>query len=234
MMKIDGKNIKDYGAKILTYNFKDTEFDTEDTEWPDGTLVPFLGQAKEKFKQLDVEIVLKGETKELIDRNISSLLALLKLPREIKFDNYAMLFRGQLIEKEKIDTVKPLVKRYIMQFKGYTYGARSKQDFNQSLSTQWKVKGNIPSAATLTITPTMTIQSITITGFSEMPITIRNLKKDVQITLDGEKGLIMENGQNKFKDVDLWEFPRLIPGTQSFGCSHTGLNISIEYNPRFL
>lgn len=184
---------------------------------------------------MKIELLFQAKRSEEIEKNISDCTALLLEPRVIKIDYQNFLYTVILTKVDSTNEVKSGAASIVTyNFIGYACGTRKKLDFNQALKAEWKIKGNIPTSAVVTITPTLSIQSATLTGFSDDPITIRNLKKDQAVILDGEAGTVTEAGQNKFKDVDLWAFPRLRPGMQTVTCDVESLRIHVEYNPRYL
>jgi phage-related protein len=95
--------------------------------------------------------------------------------------------------------------------------------------------------AIVTITPIQDIVELTITGLSRNPITgaaedivLSSLKANAAVTIDGESKLILQGGENKYSDSDFWNFPTVIPGSNSLTFSSTLCNVNIKYKPRYL
>lgn len=59
------------------------------------------------------------------------------------------------------------------------------------------------------ITPKADLSEITLKGFGDDPIVVRNLVKGNTVVIDGVKGKVTCNGINKFDDVEMWEFPKI-------------------------
>lgn len=233
-MKIDKINIRKFKA-VQTHTEITPAAVSNESEAVIGSVTPVLFRSAAGMKNILVVILFRGDDRETVETNISDLTALMLEPRVLTIEDRPFLYHVALtgFDQENLHPAGTFTK-VTYNFVGYACGTRKKLDFNQALKAEWKIKGNIPTSAVVTITPTLSIQEATLTGFSDDPITIRNLKKDQAVILDGEAGTVTEAGQNKFKDVDLWAFPRLLPGMQSFGCSHNGLKIHVEYNPRYL
>ncbi len=68
----------------------------------------------------------------------------------------------------------------------------------------------------------------------DLDIVIRNIKPEQKIIIDGETGLITENGEAKIEDVDIWELPTLQPGINVIRTNNNWLRIKVNYKPRFM
>ncbi|MFR4584880.1 phage distal tail protein, partial [Clostridium cadaveris] len=73
-----------------------------------------------------------------------------------------------------------------------------------------------------------------ITGLEDGPITIKNLTAGKKVIINGEDGTVLENGINKFGDTELWEWPRLLPGSNTITVSKNSCDITIKYKPRYI
>jgi phage-related protein len=75
--------------------------------------------------------------------------------------------------------------------------------------------------------------SITLTGLGEI-ITVKNLKANTPITIDGEACIVTEKGANKFAETDMWEFPVLQPGSNTIVTDNVNSTLRIQYKPRWI
>lgn len=71
------------------------------------------------------------------------------------------------------------------------------------------------------------------TGAS-LDIEIRNTTPGKKIVIDGESGLITEDGEAKIDDIDIWALPDLQPGENIIKTNNNWLEVTIRYNPRFM
>lgn len=83
--------------------------------------------------------------------------------------------------------------------------------------------------------------TLIITGLSRDPrteealeIKVKNYTPGKKIIIDGETGLITEEGQTKIDDVEIWELPDLKPGENIITTNNNWLEVTIKYNPRFM
>lgn len=67
-----------------------------------------------------------------------------------------------------------------------------------------------------------------------LDIEIRNTTPGKTISIDGETGLILEDGAVKIDDVDIWSLPTLQPGENVITTNNNWLGVAVHYNPRFM
>lgn len=91
-------------------------------------------------------------------------------------------------------------------------------------------RSNTETDCVITITATDVTESADVYG-----ITIKSLQKNDVVVIDGIKKTVMCNGINKFADVDLTAFPTLKPGKNNVGVSPPeNLEVSVSYYPTFI
>lgn len=62
-------------------------------------------------------------------------------------------------------------------------------------------------------------------------IPIKAINANTEIVVDSELGIVTANGENKFRDTELIDFPRLVPGNNTIECSIPDTEITIVYTP---
>lgn len=65
-------------------------------------------------------------------------------------------------------------------------------------------------------------------------ILVKNYTTGRPIVIDGETGLISEDGVSKIDDVDLWSLPTLKPGKNRITTNGEFMDIKISYKPRYI
>lgn len=88
---------------------------------------------------------------------------------------------------------------------------------------------NTKTAFRLIMQNPVALERITIIG-----ITVNNLPADSELIIDSVNGLITCNGENKFSDTDLIDFPYLSPGYNIISSSAAIDNLKVEYTPVFV
>ncbi len=83
--------------------------------------------------------------------------------------------------------------------------------------------------------------TLVITGLSrdprtgeELEIEVKNFTPGKKIIIDGETGLITEDGKIKIDDVEIWALPDLQPGENAITTNNNWLEVTVKYSPRFM
>lgn len=221
-----------YGVTIISKDIQNSGV-INYNDWLDNSLEPVkLKDEKFKFSQITVELLVEGADEDEVLTKISNILVNCK-NGILKFSDIDYFYNISLTSSsnKKICTI---AYQLTLSFQSsYKYLGQVIETVNRLTSKTITVAGNIETQAIVEITPSVTIidLAITINGVS---FTINNLTASKKIIIDGEKGSVTELTINKFKDVDLWEFPKLKPGTNIITCSRNTCDINIKYKPRFI
>lgn len=229
-MYINNKDINDYNAKLLSRIIYPSET-TINSEWNNNSLEPIIDKdIKRKFKKILIEIEFQGSVEE-IEIYKSNLLKEISISN-IKFKNLFNFYRGFMVSndiKNKVNGFEIIS----IEMKVIEEEEQKTINFNKSNNLTLFTGGNDTTPAILEITPSVNVSTVNITGLGE-EITLNNLTTNNTIIIDGVKGLITENGENKFKDYDSWGFPRLEPGENNISVDDNTLDIVIKYKPRWI
>lgn len=117
---------------------------------------------------------------------------------------------------------------------GHAIKGNGMRSTNNMYTLPIKNKGNLKSPCILEIVPTIDMIDFTIEGLSDQPIIINNLKKNSKIVIDSFNGSVTAGDDNKFNDVDMWEFPAISPGVNNIMLSRNECSVIINYYPRFM
>ena len=155
-------------------------------------------------------------------------------PFEVYFKDRELKFKCILNGSSDQPSLRQIRGRLQLSFIGYNIEDEVVETINRIKSKTINVNGNTKVPCIVEITPIIDMIDLTITGLSEYPLTVRNLKGNKTIIIDGIEGTVLQEGENKFADTDMWEFPFLVPGTNTISVNKDTCNITIKYNPRFL
>lgn len=191
-----------------------------DTSLSDGTLKIIL-------------LVIGGDRVDTIKR-VSALISMYTSKCKIVLDEaepgfiYDCVF--QSYSTDMIDDCKYMVTLTFTanKYNRYSTVVRLKGNTEYTLNVGGTWKTNMRISA---IVPN-TLSSVVING-----ITVSNLSADVStnvVVVDGINGVITCNGENKFLDTDITEFPMLTPGDNTITISNELIPIVIAYNERFI
>lgn len=234
-MKINNTNINIFGARQhrVEYGHQGVKFSNE---WTPGTVLPYMGTCNVDFKQLTVTLVLKGATRTQILNNRSALLAILTEPVIIELDNNPHYFYGVLRSHKETEVVKQRWHTMELSFDCYEYGATVTASGNTSFTIT--NPGNVPSPCVVTITPGISASKITLTGIcvdplkgTDLPVEIPDVETGKTIIIDGETGLILQNGS--LKEMYIWALPALKPGVTTITCDNRLMTVSVSVKPLY-
>lgn len=238
-MKFNDVDLSKYGAKQYRNTFEQTNL-KNDTEWLRGAPLPIFGNNYREEKDIKVEILVYGSSRENIRQNISNILALCLDPVEIELDGYEHKFKGILKSSsvdEGSDVARMRYQHMSMTFEGYEYGDRVTVIGTNSIAIT--NPGNVVSPAIIEITSPVAITPLIITGIcrnsftgKDLPVTIEEFTKDSTVRIDGVTGLITEG--NVIKDMDIWALPTLLPGVNTITLDSTRVTTKITVLPLYI
>lgn len=226
-MKINNVDIKDEtGILPLNRHIVNAEIITDD-EWADEWIEPIIGRQRYKYSYVSCDFLVKDEGD--IEKKISKLLQL-GSKAQIEFDDTDIKRKGNISSHEKELITKGT---YIVKIEWKCALGYSDEEVKTiSNGDTIILSSTADTPVKLSIIPDTNIPELTITGFGE-DITLSNLVEGKEIIIDGEKGLVTEEGQNKFKDYQSWGFPKLSPGPNEITIN-PDTNITAVYSPRWL
>jgi phage-related protein len=235
-MLINNVPVKMYGAKQLTVEFAPST-QSATYEWNAGARLPILVDNRATFKTLTVVLKVTGSSRQEINKNISHLHNLAAGETEYKLEKYpGWVFVGVLAEEPTAKkTIDPGVYKLTLKVTGYMRDEKQQEiDIDRVASQYVFADGTRDAPVMMEITPDFDLTEFTIKGVAEREITIKNLTKGSTIYIDGMNGFVTENGENKFNDVIMFEFPHLQAGEQLIEFSESVCHIVLRYYPMWL
>lgn len=237
---IDGVDISVYGAKQHNVEMAYGEIDNK-SEWPEGSNIPIMLCGTSGFKKIKVGVVIKGNSRDEIWKNGNRLITSLMKPSIVKLDGFINNFCVYL---KNISQAEQAIQRWhkaTLELIGYEFGNQVSVSASETTCIEVENEGTLTTPAILELTPTIGKVSVTISGVvrdsitgEDKPIIIQDLTMNKTVIIDGEKGLITEDGVNKFADVDLFDFPSLLPGINKIVTDQKDVNVVVKYKPRYL
>ncbi|UZW13190.1 phage tail family protein [Clostridium pasteurianum] len=233
LMLANKVNISNLGAELLDLDIQNSILDTE-KDWIKKSYSPIILDQQFNYKKITTKIYIKGTSREDVLNKASNLKKLLK-KATLEFDDMAFLYDSTLDNDsiERFGTKNKLTMICIFSA-GYAYKSEVTETLNHVSSKTINVSGNLPTPAVITVTVPIDTISITLTGLGEDTITIKNLKANVPVIINGEDNTVFQSGANKFGDTDMWEFPSLKTGSNSIGLSTANCVVEIKYKPRWI
>ena len=95
--------------------------------------------------------------------------------------------------------------------------------------------GTAPAPCKITIIPKVDFMTLTITGLSDSPINVSQIKTGEVLVVDGENRQVLINDRDAFSHYDAWEFPKVQPGINKVSITNAlQATIQIEYDTRYI
>lgn len=202
-------------------------------QWLKGALIPMLLNTETKFCDIECKFTMEAITEDEFWQKFSEFNKD-TIECVLKFDDINMLYKCYIQGTKEPIRITPYNWEFTCNWIGYKYKNESVVDIRKEFSKTIDVKGTLKTPCILEITPSADLIDITINGLANDPITIKNLHANKKIIIDGKEGTVTEEGINKFKDTDFWEFPFLMPGTNAITLSKNSCDVVIKYEPRYL
>lgn len=230
-MIVNNIDIKTYGASISNKLIQPSEIEIKKSKV--GNIYNQLS-SKVGFKKITIKILFEAIDRNTAYKNISHFMANFINEADIKFNNLEHYFHVYLINSSIEDTEFDEWLYLNLELDGYEYGEEVVEVMDGVTEKTIFVKGNMETPCIVEITPKADISDITLRGFGDEPIVVRNLVKGNTVVIDGEKGRITVNGVNKFNDVEMWEFPRLSIGENKLLIDKNLNNIKIKHKLKYI
>lgn len=228
-MLINDTDVADFGAVLLDFNAENSEIENSDNFWAPDALTPFPVIQKVRWGTANAEFLVEQVSDNEAEKAISRLINLAK-DAELKIEGRSLHYKGILTSTEK-ERISPGHYSLTIEWQcELPYEDEISEEISGSGSIVLDCTGKTP--AILELTPSSDISQATITGLGE-DITLANLTAGQTVIIDGEKGLVTENDQNKWADYDSWGFPQLKPGENRITVD-ADLDITIRYKPRWI
>jgi len=230
-MVVNNIDVSSFKATLMKKDIQTAEIATYD-DWLRNSLNPLYLGKKETYKSIKIQLVIEDSNDENCLINISNLIKQFE-KCTIKFNGLSFYYDCLIVDKSHVRVVSTFYTLDVELKSGYAYKAAVTENLDHVSSKTINVLGNLPSPAIVTITSPLDTISITLTGFGDS-ITIKNLKANIPVIVDGETCMVMSNGLNKFGDTDMWEFPSLQLGANTIGTSSANCVINISYKPKYI
>ncbi|HAT4226321.1 TPA: phage tail protein [Clostridium perfringens] len=202
-------------------------------QWLKGALTPVLLEKETKFCDIECKFTMEANTEDEFWQKFSEFNKD-TIECILKFDDINMLYKCYIQGAKEPTRITPYNWEFTCNWIGYKYKNEIVVNIRKELSKTIDVKGNLKTPCILEVTPSVDLIDLKLDGLANDPIIIKNLKQGKKIIIDSKEGTVTEEGKNKFSDTDFWEFPFLMPGTNTITLSKNNCDVTIKYEPRYL
>lgn len=232
-MIVNGINICDkYGVVVMEKAITPSTVISYD-EWLESSSLPLqVREDRYEYGSITVKLFLEGAGDQEALSKMSEITQMCTRC-DMGFSDLEYTFPGTVLSATTQKRVMVGAYEFTMKFQA---PAKSTEEISISGTGEVIVvnPGNRKGPCVLTLTPTMAIVSLTITGLSDDPIRIKSLEKDQPIVIDGAAGTVLQGEQNKFADYDSWEFPQILPGTNKITLDNSTVQARVEFRPLYV
>ncbi len=233
-MLINNIDISKYNARVLDVNIQNSSISNLSDLDIKNKLIPLFLKSKVSLNNITVTLLINSLDKKQYYLDKSNLISIMLDSFDIYFKDRNLKFKCILVNQVNQPSLRQIRGRFQLTFIGYNLENEVIETINRVTSKTIDVTGNIKVPIKLEITPVIDMIDLKITGLSEDPLIVKNLKVNKTIIIDGIEGTVTQDGINKFEDTDMWEFPFLVSGKNNITLSKDTCNITIKYNPRFI
>lgn len=237
-MLIDKWNVAEAGGR--QWKIVHSPSDTFNSSiWDAGVVSPALIGNQIGGKTLKITLQVRGTSRQATQNNISEIITHLLEPCELTLDGFTHTFYGVAMKFASSEFIQEKSHRLTFDFLCFELAGIVKGQTERIDSLTLTNAGNIPCPLILTITPTVGLGKLYISGVFQEPFskldrgfTINNLVTDQPVAIDGETGIV-KNG-DALADAEFYQFPILQPGKNIITFSTDFINVNYQYRPRFL
>ncbi|WP_195948102.1 phage distal tail protein [Paraclostridium bifermentans] len=233
-MLINNIDISKYNAKVLDVNIQNSSISNLSDLDIKNKLLPLFLKSKVVLNNITVTLLINSLDKRQYYLDKSNLLSSMLDSFDIYFKDRNLKFKCVLVNQADQPSLRQIRGRFQLTFIGYNLENEVIETINRITSKTVDAFGNYKVPIIMEITPVIDMIDLKITGLSEDPLIVKNLKGTKTIIIDGINGTVTQDGINKFNDTDMWEFPFLVPGKNNILLSKDTCNITIKYNPRYI
>lgn len=235
-MKIDDTDIRSFDAKQLAVEFEPPQTNVT-VEMFEGALTPSESESYIPLSGVKVTILFRGRNRDEIQRHVSDFNAELQKGVILTLDGYSRHFKGYMTGNTLSKTI--VKERYTAEFTftGYWFSDEVTLIWQQEHEMIFEAAGNRWTPCKVTITALEYIEELKINGFASGEIRVNTIPRGATVIIDGETGFVTMNGENKFGDTYLMEFPYLTTGTgkkHHLIFSDDNTIVALQYKPMWL
>lgn len=239
-MKIDSWDIVQADARQwnVTPGFHEMK---NDSEWTRGSPVPVMMRNEIGFKPLSVRVLIKADGgRQAILARASEILSHLVEPVDLELDGFPHKYHAVLTGHKYEETAKQHFHALTMDFDCFEYGDEVVQEFSGQTELAVTNPGNILTPVIVEVTPQIGMAFVVLTGLcrdpvtgADLPIRLGDVETSKTVTIDGETGLVTQDGELK-ENVEFWGIPTLLPGENRITVDSNRMDVKVRFRPRFM
>lgn len=232
-MKINGADIRKYGAKQLTVETQPPKMAAAYDMLPKA-LIPVEHESDIPLGTMKMTLYFREADRAKLERQMSAFMAQLPAACTIEeIKGYKGKYKAYLTDSSYTKTLEQRKRILELSFDGYFFDEDKEATFDGKTSGKVYAEGSrkCPCVIEITAKAALTDCLITLAG---REYRIAQLAAGKTIIIDGMTGKVLLDGQNAFDVVDMWEFPQLDVGENAFTSSTSQAKVRISFLPMWL
>ncbi len=232
-MIINGTDIREYGATLLTVEYQPPKISVEKEMVP-RALLPTEYKTDIPLGTLELTIYFRGKNRAELQRDVSAFVAQFRQSAVLEeIRGYKGKYKAYLTDTNLEKTLDVAKKILELTFEGYFYDEDQTVEFNGQTSGQIYVKSSTAVPCTMEITASANLEDYVITLNGE-EYTVEELTAGETMIIDGREGTATIGGTNAFDAVSFWTFPRLEAGENTLTFSSGSADVALTYTPTWM
>lgn len=226
-MRIDGRPLSEYGAKLLDWKPGAPSLDNTVTPGKNYSF-PRLLHSEIAPKALTATINVIGRNySDAVNKASALILAANKTTELFMPDGY--YYRSALSSVSEIEWNTPWIAEFMLTFISVQHGAMVTIDVPRN-NYPVHYLGTAPAGFVAEFTAPAAIQDITIFGMQ-----ITSIPAGAKIAIDGIEKSVTQNGENKFAETNIVDFPAFDPQNPDTVISMSQyVPLKISYYPTYI
>lgn len=184
-------------------------------------------------KRIYIKILFQGSNRDQIEKNISNFSMQLQKEFILKVPNKNTFFKCLPSQLTIEDTNFNTMMYAAGEFDCIEYEEEREIIIEDVKEKSFTVGGNCEAFCILELIPKADLIEATITGLSEKPILVRNLKGGKSFLINGETGNVTLDGSNYYRNYHAWEFPRVKAGENTVSIDKDNIVMKIRYKAQW-
>jgi len=231
-MYIDGTPLKNYGAVLSNWNPGTPSISNMITPGEDYSF-PVLLHSEITPKALTARVHIIGKNYAEASRKMSALILALNKTTDLQMPD-GFYYRSVLTEVSDLEWTNRHIAEFTLAFQSVQHGPYISIS-PYTAGTPIYYSGTAPAGAKIEFDAPEDMQDMTVSiGTNE--IQLITIPSDAHIVLNGIEKIITQNGENKFADTNLVDFPALEPSETAYAIqvSKPVSNLSVGYYPTYI
>lgn len=232
-MQVNGIDIRQYGAKLLTVEEQPPAMAVE-KEMILRSLVPTEYETDVPLGTLKITLYFRAKNRAELQRAVSRFMMQFKTSAVLtEIQGYKGSYKAYLTEDSLTKTTSLSKKVLELSLDGYFFDDDMTLEFDGKTTGRVLIDSSRDTPCIVSVAAKEDLEGYTI-GINDEEYKIESLAAGKTLIIDGVSGKATVDGENAFDAVDFWKFPRLAAGENRLTFSSESAKVEITYTPMWI